>query len=163
MLKNIAEESYKACLAQDVNSLKQIQYIDYNINKFTNYCERLLITSNNLEFKYISYYYHIFKMLEQIGDEYKYIIEDLSRKKIKISEDFKINYKKTNQILEKFCSIFSKHDIKECIELVNEIRSNKNSILKSIIIKDSNLLQYHLLTINRILETLVGDLFTIKN
>ena len=71
LLIDLSSESLDALEKKSVQDLKNIPPLDDSVNKFTNYCLRLLTKKGHTDFNKTSLYYYLVKRLESIGDLYK--------------------------------------------------------------------------------------------
>ena len=78
----MANDSLEAIENNDLETLKHIEYRDYDINKFSYFCQRLLTKQHNPKTRAI---YQITDGLEVIGDEYKKISWYITKNKIKLT------------------------------------------------------------------------------
>jgi len=82
LTKSMANDSLEAIENNDLETLKHIEYRDYDINKFSYFCQRLLTKQNNPKSRAI---YQTTDSLEVIGDEYKKISWYITKNKTKLT------------------------------------------------------------------------------
>ena len=75
LLLSNAKDCSIALKKKDIKKLKEICHRDKNINKLTNFCERLLIKDTSFTTKKTAFLFHFIKELENLADEYKYLSE----------------------------------------------------------------------------------------
>lgn len=107
--------------------MKNIELHDYNINKFSNFCIRI-INKKNLE-PTLEY---IIAELENLGDEYAKLSIDLSESKsLNIDKDILSAFEMINQFFIEFHKLyysFSNEKVNEIVEEKNKINKKINSI-----------------------------------
>lgn len=132
LLTDLSKESLNAFRKNDVDLLKNIEKMDYSINKFSNYCLRLLIKQNHVNFNKTPLYYHLIKSLEEIADQYKDLcifhlenLEKIDKKLISI-------FSEVNDHLNEFHELFYKYDEQKIEDFYYKIKKtqNKASVLK---------------------------------
>jgi len=127
LLEEISEASLLALKIKNKQELKDIELHDYNINKFSNFCIRIVNKKNlnpTLE--------HIIAELENLGDEYAKLSIDLSvSKSLLISKNILNIFKEINQFLIDFHKLyysFSDEKVNSLVETKNKINKKINSI-----------------------------------
>jgi len=126
LLEEIADSSLNALIQKNKQELKNIEFQDYNINKFSNFCLRLINKKNlsgTLEY--------IVSELENIGDEYTRLsIELAESSSLSISKDILSVFKEINLFFNefhKFYYSFSNEKINEIVNMKNKINKKINS------------------------------------
>jgi phosphate uptake regulator len=71
LLKDIAREVAQAIQEQDIHHLSELVATDLTINRFTNYCLRILNTHGHPTYAKTSLYYYFVRSIEEIADYYK--------------------------------------------------------------------------------------------
>jgi phosphate uptake regulator len=127
LLEEISESSLLALKNKSKEDLKNIELHDYNINKFSNFCIRI-INKKNLE-PTLEY---IIAELENLGDEYAKLSIDLSESKsLKIEKDILSVFEGMNQFFIDFHKLyysFSNEKVNGLVEEKNKINKKINSI-----------------------------------
>ena len=118
LLLSMADDSLKES-KENAKSLKSsISIIDNNVDKFTDFCLRLLNKKGYKDFRKISTIYAISLLLEFVGDEYKKIASHMSESRInKINSELINIYDKINKQLNLFYELFYKFEEKRIIEI----------------------------------------------
>ena len=118
LLLSMADDSLKES-KENAKSLKSsISIIDNNVDKFTDFCLRLLNKKGYKDFRKISTIYAIILLLEFVGDEYKKIASHMSESRInKINSELINIYDKINKQLNLFYELFYKFEEKRIIEI----------------------------------------------
>ena len=140
LLEEMADSSLQALKQKNNQALKTIETQDYNINKFSNFCLRL-INKKNLS-PILEY---IISELENLGDEYTRLSLDLSESKLSVNKSITDIFEEINNLFFKFHKLFYNFNNKDITEIVNI----KNSINKKIQTtktktKEENTLLFHL-------------------
>ena len=99
--------------------LKDINLQDYNINKFTNLCLRILNIGNYEIDKALSYY-KIISILEEVGDEYRRIANVNLRVNTIINKDVLKYFNEVNLLLNDYFEIFNKYDKEKIINFYDK-------------------------------------------
>lgn len=124
LLEEMADSSLKAVKEKNKSALEGIEFQDYNINKFSNFCLRLINKKNlsaTLEY--------IISELENLGDEYTRLSLDLAdSKSLTISRDILTIFQEINELFFKFHKLYYNFNNKDTIAIVDI----KNKINKKI-------------------------------
>lgn len=107
-------------------NMKPIIEIDISVNKFVNFCLRILNKKGYKEFNKTSEIYAIVSMLEEIGDTYKRIAE--SNKKVKITENQVKIIRETRDFLKIFEKLFFNFNKDEAVKLAKKYEEIKKKI-----------------------------------
>lgn len=126
ILLDLSKESLKAIESKNKNTLKNREFIDKSIKKFTNYYLRFLIKRGHQNHKKTPLYYYVAKNLEILSDDYKTI----TRQILQSEESLEIIniLKEINKGLENLYNSFYKYKI----ERIEEIFLKTNEIEKEI-------------------------------
>lgn len=81
ILKNTSQEILDALKNNETAALQNIKFSETNVNRFTNYCLRILNKSTNIDNAQITAHTRITHCLEEIGDSYFALAEELTQKK----------------------------------------------------------------------------------
>ncbi len=144
-LLSVANDSLEAIKKEDFNELKNITLRDHNINKYSDFCRRILNKRSISEFSKNAPLYCIVEQLEKIGDIYRDLCNYTYETKVKLDKETIIVYEKINKFLLSFYEMFYKfnfenlekfgQDRKEILYLVNNLKTKEtkiNSFLNSI-------------------------------
>jgi len=122
LILNVSEDTLKGISEKDAEMLKNISYSDYNINKFSNMCIRILnlrgivYNTNSL--------YKIVSTLEEISDEYRKLATFFPPKDV--NNELLLIFRKTNDLLKMYYDMFySKNNIN-----IREFHKKANYLLK---------------------------------
>ena len=140
LLEEMALSSFKALEQKNKEALRNIEFQDYNINKFSNFCLRLINKKNlssSLDF--------VISELENIGDEYTRLALDLSQEKsLKISKEVLDLFEETNNFFISFHEFYYNFNNKKSVEMVekkNKFNKKINSVKPN---KEETIVIYHL-------------------
>lgn len=97
MIKSMGEESLEAIKRRDKKELEEIAKKDFEINRFTNFCIRLLNKKGCGDFKKVLTYLIILQQLEKIADEYKYIIQEILKTSLNVEKNVLGLYNQVNR------------------------------------------------------------------
>ncbi len=139
LVLDLSKESLDAIKKKNVSELKDIKLLDFNINKFSNYCLRLLIKKGYLDFKKTPLYYHLIESLEKIADQYKDLCTFYSENPNKINDSLIVLFDKINSYLEEFYELFYKYNEEKLEDLFKrtkitliDSKNNRSYLLFSI-------------------------------
>ena len=158
LVSSMAEEIIEALEKKDTN-LEHIKFIDYNVNKFTNFCLRFLNKEGYKEYDKTSSIYSIIQGIEHGGDLYKKIANEITENKLKLNEKSIIVLKDTTLQFKDFQSLFYKFDDKKALDIATRYAEIKAKIKK---MPKSNI-AFSLNELNRIIVTeLLSNQLTIR-
>lgn len=154
LLHSLSEDILKAIKNKDVD-LQYLKDIELNINKFTDYCFRLLNKKGYTDSKKTAILYCILFNLELLGDGYKEIINYIMDNRLKLSEELIRLYEEINYYYQDFEKLFLKFDFESSINLAQKrdslIKTIKEQIKTSKSVKDVAILK----NFEEIIETIV--------
>ncbi|MBI2672015.1 phosphate uptake regulator PhoU [Candidatus Woesearchaeota archaeon] len=138
-LMSIAKDSFEIIKNQNFEDLKNVVLKDQQINKYSDFCRRLLnkrtITENN------SALYCIVEQLEKIADIYRELCKYIYENKTSLEKEVLEIYENINNFLFNFYEIFYKFDL-EKIENFGNKRNEILSLIKNSKSKEKNILFY---------------------
>jgi len=111
-LLSVAKDSLESIKKQDYQELKNIILKDYNINKYSDFCRRILNKRSISEFSKNAPLYCIIEQLEKIADVYRDLCKYLSENKLSLEKETLDIYENINKFLEEFYNVFYKFDLK---------------------------------------------------
>ena len=150
-LKSLSKESLDAAKKQDINALNNVALTDMNINKFTDFCRRVINKKGSSKFRKTAPIYYIIEELEKIGDDYKDLCNYLVKNKLKLSKNTISMYGKMNDFFDEFYTLFYKFDlnqIKELGERKNQLEKELEKMFEKVSSKEARVLYY----LNSLLE-----------
>ena len=157
-LLSVAKDSLEASKKQDYPELKNIILRDHNINKYSDFCRRILNKRNISENKNAPLYC-IVEQLEKIGDIYRDLCDYVSENKLKLEKSSLEICEKINELLLEFYELFYKFDFERLEQF-----GNKKEEIKILFNKSRTNDQINFLLNNILLTTadLNGALMTYK-
>lgn len=108
-LMNIAEESLEAMKNKKMNELKKLTFRDDTINRFTDFCRRIINKRRYDKSKGAPLYF-IIEELEKIGDNYRDMCRYFREHPMNLTKKIEEIYKETNALLREFYELFYKFD-----------------------------------------------------
>lgn len=131
LLLSMAEESLSG-LNKKTKNVKYVCNIDVNIDKFTDFCLRVLNKNGYKKLNKTNSIYSIILLLEFIGDEYKKIVLHVCNSKTKFDHKLINIYADINKLLNLFYELFYKFNEKMAAEIydLDEELTNKINYLK---------------------------------
>jgi len=151
LLLDLSNESLNFIEKEEASELKSIRIIDYSINKFTNYCLRILIKKSSYNYKKTPLYYHIIKNLEEIGDKYKDLCIFHSNNPRKNKKELIELFKEINSHLNSVYELFYKDDAQKIEKLFQETKGVYNKLSLS-----NDRLAFTLASISRDIRSLLS-------
>jgi len=157
LLLDLSNESLLAMKKNSSTELKNIKMIDYSINKFSNYCLRVLIKKGLYDFKKSPLYYYFVKSLEELADQYKDLCNFHSENLKWIEKNLIELFEKTNSNLNSLYELFYKYDKQKIEELFKETKTTYNEISNS-----SDKVAFYLSSISRSIRNMLPLLVEIN-
>lgn len=119
LLQTISDESLEAMKKGDFD-LDYLQDMEVNVNKFTDYCFRLLNRKGfGNSYKKASYYTILF-LLELLGDEYKAFVKFIMENNRAVNKDILKLYAAINTLHKHITEIFLNFSQKKAVTLAEE-------------------------------------------
>jgi len=150
-LMSMSKESLDAVISKDKDALANVVMMDKNINKFTDFCGRIL---NKSRMEKAIPLYHILEEVETIADEYKEICKLCVENKVELKKPVITAYKKVNAFLEQLYDFIYKFELgklKDRYKLSQEVLAEIQDLIRKS--KDENIqrLSFRLLNISKII------------
>ncbi len=124
-LLSVAKDSLEAVKKHDYPELKNITLRDYNINKYSDFCRRILNKRSVSEFSKNAPLYCIIEQTEKIGDLYRDICHSVYENKLILDKNILEIYSKINDFILSFYDLFYKFNF----ENIEEFGKKKNETL----------------------------------
>ena len=131
LILDLSNESLDSIRKNDIDRIKNVKIMDSSVNKFSNYCLRLLIKKGHVDFKRTPSYYHFIKSLEEVADRYKDLCNFYLISKEKVDKNFIKAFEKINQHLNEFYELFYKYEEKKVEILIKKTKSTHREISSS--------------------------------
>lgn len=122
LLLDLSMESLEAMKEKDEDRLGNIDLMDLSINKFSNYCLRLLSTSSNINHQKSYLYYFLVRSLENLADKYKDMCSLYKSSKNNLSRHQLEPLLKTNRHLEELFELFYRYDEQKVENFFNKTK-----------------------------------------
>lgn len=143
ILKDITRDILTAVSKNDYETLKSITMRDKSLDKYADYCRRLLNKRVETKFNKPKPIYSLIEEIEIIGDMYKDICTEIAKNKIVLSKDIKSFFEEVNNFLISFCDLVFDFDLKKIREFGEErVRLNKiaDSLIRKVDKKENKVL-----------------------
>ncbi|MBU1111345.1 MAG: AbrB/MazE/SpoVT family DNA-binding domain-containing protein [Nanoarchaeota archaeon] len=119
LLQSISDESLNAIKNRETD-LEYLKDMELNVNKFSEYCFRLLNKKGHPQpSKTASFYCSLF-LLEELADEYKKLIDHINDNKVKLINKLTDIYAKINSYQKSMNKIFLKYNEEKALSLAKE-------------------------------------------
>jgi phosphate uptake regulator len=167
LLINMAKETLHALEKKELDSMKNIAFLEQANNRFTTICRRLLNKKGHRDYLTGPLYY-IIEDLENIADEFKYLCQYLSecdKEKIKVRKEILSLFSEVTIIIDDFYSIYYKFDKKLLAKMGRKRKLIVKENLKYFTNKASNeelIILHHLSVITQKMFCLIGPYLVMK-
>src|SRR3989344_5447007 len=138
-LLSVAKDSLEMIKSQNFEELKNVILKDLQINKYSDFCRRLL--NKRALAENISALYPFIEQLEKIADMYRELCRYVYENNIKVEKEILEIYESINNFLSDFYGVFYKFDL-EKIESFGSRRNNILDLIRNSKPKDKNVLFY---------------------
>jgi len=162
LIISISEDVLSALEDKDKSQWDSIASIDKRINKFTNFCIRILNKKGHPRYKNIPIYYRFLRGLEELSDFYKYLLVYYTKKDIKVSKEFLELLEKNNEHLKMFYKLFYKPKDEETEILLVETREMYTKIFEYSGKNKDNILIPLLFSINDKIRSLLSSIIELN-
>lgn len=107
LIMSIAEDCLDAMEKRDKEALKGISLRDHDVDKFTNFCLRILNKGGYKEYDKTAIMYDLIQELEELCDNYEGMAEDLLKvDSFKMRKELKNIFKESNDLIRVFYELF---------------------------------------------------------
>ncbi len=145
-LKATGVDSLEAIKNNDSDALKNIITKDDNIDKFLDFCRRVVNKSpGSISFQKTAPLYCILEQIEKIGDIYADICEYALNNNLSLSKELENLFRLINEFFECFYDLFYKFNLKKLekfIALKKKIEVIENKFYDNLNLKDAHMLFY---------------------
>ncbi len=150
LVLSMAEDSLEGFKDMKKNLRQIVQSNDTNIDRFVDFCLRVLNKRGYKQYNKTNVIYSIILLLEFIGDEYKKIaIHHSEMKNVKISRGLIDIYEDVNKLLHWYYEFFYKFDEKRAIEIYEFDEKLRKNIKSSKLSEEEKEILHHLKKIRR--------------
>lgn len=165
LLISMAQDCLDSIKSDNKDLLQKIIHRDATINKFTNYCRRLINKQGITKIKDVPMVYYIVEEIENIGDEYKYMCKFLMAKDVKIDDSELIGLlEDVNKLVNDFFSLYFKFGPEKARKLAEDrdkIAEKINKAFKTKSADETRFLDY-LNRMSLIATNMLGPLLAMK-
>jgi phosphate uptake regulator len=112
-MKDIAHDSFRAISENNYVELRSIAIRDKSVDKYSDFCRRLLNKYVVTEFKRKKCIYSLIEEIEIIGDMYKELCNEISNKKIEVSNELKVLFKEITDFFYYFSDLLFKFNLEK--------------------------------------------------
>ena len=163
LVLSMAEDCHNAITKKDKEQAKSIEYRDQSVNKFANYCCRLLLKKGHCTYKKTPIYFHTILNLEHLADEYKNLAKFYFEFPQKLDKPLLKSFEDINKNLNQLYRLFYKFDPKQAEQLFKDTKANFPKLNKTIISgKNSSLFASYLFSISKRIRKLISSTIEIK-
>jgi phosphate uptake regulator len=113
MISEMGKNSYDVIKNHQLELMGDIEQFDVTVNKFTNFCERMLNKYGYKDHKKMTLIYYVVCQLEQVADEYRDLCSYLEKKNYVLSKKVLEIYKGTTEHFSEFTELFYKFSAEE--------------------------------------------------
>jgi len=157
LLISMGKDVLDAIEKKDFSTLRTIHMIDTNIDRFQDYCFRVLNVKGYDEYKKTSTIYSTIFLLELVGDEYKIIAQHVTQDNHKYKKNCLKLLSEINSHFESYYNLFCSFDLKKSVKIFEreeEIEKNVRKLYEKCSDEEKELL-HHLKKIARLTISLV--------
>jgi len=162
IIVSISEDVLEALKNKDRKTADNITALDKRVNKFTNFCMRILNKRGHPDYKNISIYYDLLRELEEISDQYKYLIEYYSKKNIKVSAEYIRLLERNNESLKLFYKCFYKPKDEDLEFLLIETKKMYEEVANYADKNSERILTTFLFSINDKIRSLLSNITELR-
>lgn len=160
LIQQMAEESFEAAKTNNTKTLTHMHEVDINVDKFHDYCIRVLNRIGNKDSRKSSLYFSTLYLLELIGDEYKniacHLINDFPN--AKLNKGIETMAGSIKEEIDLFYDLFYKFD-KEKVEQIARMDKERvfgiNKIYENLPSKEEKEIIHHFRVIGRYINALM--------
>ncbi len=113
LINQMADQSIEAGGKQDIAWLKTIAFMDKDINKYADFCRRILNKYGYTKFRVSPPLYYIVEQLEKVGDSYHDICDYMIKNKTTLGKETIEMHKEVNNFFKDFYELFYKFDLQK--------------------------------------------------
>lgn len=116
LMNTLAEESIEA-ISNKETDLGYIEDIETNLNKFTDYCMRILNRKGHKDFRKRATLYCLVYLIEELGDAYKHLIKFITQEKIVLNKKFVTLFKTIHLLHKEVKELFFSYSHEKAISI----------------------------------------------
>lgn len=114
---DMANNSLDVVKKKDFESLKNVRGLEAVNNKLTGFCRRVLIKKGYKDYEKTFFMYAFVDELEKIADQYKYLIDYLTKNNIKPGKEVVEVYQRNNELFRDLYKLFYSFKLEDISEL----------------------------------------------
>jgi phosphate uptake regulator len=165
LLNTLSDESLKTIQEKNTD-LEYTSDIEKNINKFTDYCFRILNKKGHSDHKKTAVLYCALFLIEEIADEYKKLNKYITENNMQLNKEFISIYQNINSYNKEMQKLFLKFNFDQAVQIAVErdkIIKEINKQLENSKIKNSEIIILkHFETITEHIIKIMGQLLNIN-
>ncbi len=164
ILQEFADMSLSYIKEKNYEKLNSLLLLETSIDKFTDFCKRILNKKGYKEHEKTVFLYTIVRDLEKIADFYESIIREILTSKQELDDKTEKLFSRTNQFIKQFHELvfkFNEEKQTRFIEEKQEIKIFYKKILETKNLKN-NYLAFNLISIIKNISNLYGPLYLTK-
>jgi phosphate uptake regulator len=167
LLMSMADESLSALKKGEFSRLKNIAFLEEANNRFTTSCRRFLNKKGHKEYGKTGPIYYVVEDLENLADEYKYMLNYLSQHENQepLNNSIIKLYEETGKLMRTFYEIFYKFDKAKLVKIGNtrkQFVKKAHTLFEGVTDKRELKVVHHLLVIMQKIFNLVGPILIYK-
>ena len=116
IINTMAQDSLKAMREKDWKKLQLLADMDLDVNKYTDFCRRILNTVGHKVVKRVPPSYYIVEQLERIGDSYRDMCVYSGTNKVVAGPALATVYEKVNEFFRMFQKAYYDFDLRKLAE-----------------------------------------------
>ena len=128
LLKSVADDCLNALKARDLAMLGSLPDRDVTINKYANYCRRILNEHGYKDSAKLPMLYYLVEEIERLGDEYKSLVLLVIDNRIALDASQLQLLQSVNRQLDMLYHLLLKYDSKKAVELYSECKSFQSKL-----------------------------------
>lgn len=132
LLKTISDDSLEAIEKKEKN-LEYLEDMEKNVNKFTEYCFRVLNKKGYHNKNQTAIQYAMIFLLENLGDEYKDLVKYINNEKITLSDELTAIFKEIHtyhESMEKLYFKYSHEDAEKLAKTRDRLITKTTALIK---------------------------------
>jgi phosphate uptake regulator len=157
LILDMSGESLEIIKKNSSGNLKNIELVDSSINKFSNYCLRILIKKGRYDSKKTPPYYYFVKSLEELADKYKELCRFHSNNISEVDVELVDLFEQVNDYLNSVYGLFYKYNNEKIEEIFEETK-----VLCDKLFNHNNQIAFFLFFITRDIRNLLPFLIEIN-
>lgn len=112
VILNMAEDGLAAIKAKNWKELQLLAAMDHDVNRYADFCRRILNTAGHKVVRRVSPSYYIVEQLEKIGDSFEDVCLYCGNNKVSIGNEVAALFDKVTAFLRQFQKVYGRFDMK---------------------------------------------------